>query len=68
MDIKAYYMDITTNNITTIKKLKNEIAGYQKCKSFIQRKKNTKLNCNKLSVRAEISRSRSKALMRKYNN
>lgn len=30
MDIKAYYMDITTNNITTIKKLKNEIAGYQK--------------------------------------
>ena len=32
MDIKAYYMDITTNNIATIKKLKNEIAGYQKCK------------------------------------
>jgi len=30
MDIKAYYMDITSNNISTIKKLKNEIAGYQK--------------------------------------
>lgn len=28
MDIKAYYMDITSNNIATIKKLKNEIAGY----------------------------------------
>ena len=30
-DIKAYYMDITTNNINTIKKLKNEISQFQKC-------------------------------------
>jgi len=34
-DIKAYYMDITTNNIGTIKKLKSEISGFQKCKYFI---------------------------------
>lgn len=27
-DIKAYYMDITTNNIGTIKKLKSEISGF----------------------------------------
>ena len=27
-DIKAYYLDITSNNINTIKRLKSDISGY----------------------------------------
>ena len=37
MDIKAYYADITTNNIANIKLLKNQIAGYQKRSVFKKR-------------------------------
>ena len=53
-DIKAYYMDITTNNIGTIKKLKSEISGFQKCKTIlIQRRISIKLNYNKSKKKAE---------------